>query len=394
MEMTKRKPKIAIVLDDLSVGGIPVACISLLKALSEESEITLILATDKGELTSKIPDRVEVKIIPSERVSSTFRRLLREKKYWKYFWTAIRYYWHSKFTKKWIKASTLIAKEKPLLLEDYFDCAIAYHGMNISQMNKTLYQIKAKKKLAWIHGDHPFTKSDKKDAERVYQKFDYIFCVSDATRKQFLSDFSTLVEKAVIYYNHFDIEEIKKKSQEAKDIEFLSQQINLVTVGRISPEKGQDMIPKVLKILLKKNFNLHWYILGDGADRERIEDIIKKENLEENISLLGNKINPYPYMRACDFYVQPSYTEGYPLAILETAILQNVIIATDVGGAREHLKNGEDILFAQPNPESIAQKIELAINDKGLQEKIKNNLKERDFSNKNELKKLFEVFDK
>jgi glycosyltransferase involved in cell wall biosynthesis len=385
------RAKIAIILDDLDVGGIPVSCISFLKVVSKYADVTLVVANDKGCFMNKVPEAVSVRVCPGGNASAVFRRLRKEKKYGKFLSCAIRYAFWGKIARRWIKASNVLAKEKGWLLDEEFDCAIAYHGMNIFQMNKTLFQIKAKKKIAWIQGDHPFEKVHKKDAKNTYESFDHIFAVSEEMKRRFLLDFPSVAQKTSVYYPHSPVDEIIEKSNVPLEEEFDKEKLCLVTVGRVSPEKGQDMIPAVLSILLKKGFRLQWYIVGDGADRSRIESLVKEANLEESVTFLGSKTNPYPYMRACDLYVQPSYTEGYSLTIFETAILHKPIVATDVGGARELLKNEEAILFVDPTPESIAAGIERMLSEEGLQEKIVANLQNRDFANLQELEKLMAV---
>ena len=394
MDMIKDKPKIAIVLDEMSVGGIPVSCISFLKELCLHSKVTMFLCNTQGEFTDQIPTSAKIEAHPFSSLSSVVKELLREKRLFSALSLAFNVGLCGKIGKHWVKSTTRLCKAMGKISDEEFDCVIAYHGMNIRQLTRTLYQFNAKKKIAWIHGDHPFLGKHRKDAERVYQEFDHIFCVSEETKKRFVKDFPSVKEKTRVYYNHLPVSEIVEKANIPIGEVFAKDKTCLLTVGRISPEKGQDMIPRVMKILLNKNLNVHWYIVGDGADRERIEKLVEQENLREYITLLGNKTNPYPYMKSCDVYVQPSYTEGYALTIFETALFEKPIIATDVGGARELLKDGEDILFVQPTADSIANGIERMLLEEGLKEKILNNLRGRDFSNAQEIEKIMNVIEK
>lgn len=379
-----KKPKIALVLDELSVGGIPVACIAFLQKAVERFDITLILAMGEGEFVNKIPQGVRVEVCPHEKAKHVFKNLGVCKR----LSLALRYGWWGKVRKRWVRAAMALGAKKRPLFEEEFDIAIAYHGMNIGHLTRTLFQLRAKKMVAWIHGDHPFEGMHKKDVEKTYAMFDCIYCVSGETKRRFDKDFPSLTEKTVVYYNHSNIDEILQKAQQEVQESFTNG-INLVTVGRVSAEKGQDMIPKVLAMLLEKGYDVHWYIVGDGADRDRVERLVAEAGVGPHLTWLGSKVNPYPYMRMCDVYVQPSYTEGCCLTVAEAAVLGCVIVATDVGGTSERLKDGEEAVFTLPTPEAIAAGIERVLTDKALQEKMQENLRQRDFSNGQELEKLF-----
>lgn len=381
------KPRIAITLDEMSVGGIPVACISFLEALKERADITMILESDKGAFTEKIPEGIKVVVKPNESISTTFKALLKKRKFFKCALSAVKYFCYSRMG-RWIKASAIVNDCKELLLDDEFDCAIAYHGMNAYQMNRALGRLKAKKYLTWIHGDHAFNVKDFPDAEWLYQHFDRIYCVSEVTRGRFLEDFPSLSDKTDIYYVHMPVGEIIEKSKSEPLPDFFKDRINIVTVGRVSSEKGQDLVPSATKLLIERGINVHWYLVGDGDDRARIEKLIDEEGMSDHITLLGNKTNPYPYMLACDLYVQPSYTEGFGITIFEAAILGKPVVATDVGGANELLRDSEELLFVQPTPNDIANGIERILTDEPLREHIQKNISKRDFSNRDEVEKI------
>lgn len=110
--------------------------------------------------------------------------------------------------------------------------------------------------------------------------------------------------------------------------------------------------------------------------------------MSETIILHGNAINPYPYIKAADIYVQPSYTEGYCLTILEAAILGKPIVATKVGGTWEHFIDGEDILLCQPTPEAIFDKVKDLATNEQFRRQIGINASLHDWSNISELHKL------
>ena len=382
-------PKIVILLDEMGIGGIPVACLSFLENLKDKAEVTMILEKDTGVFTDKIPEGVRVIVKPSEGIKEAIARLVKRKKYVSAALSAVKYKLYS-LTGRWIRASAVANCAKGVLLDEEFDMAIAYHGMSASQMNRTLYQIKAKKKITWIQGDHSFVEKDKRDALWVYKQFDHIFCVSESTKKRFLSDFPTVGDMTSVYYMHLLVADIVAKA-DAEQVSFADGYTSIVTVGRVSSEKGQDLIPNAAKLLLERGYKIRWYIVGDGDDRARIEGLIDEAGVRDAVIMLGNKTNPYPYIKACDVYVQPSYTEGYGLTIFEAAILGRSIVATGVGGATEKLCDGEEAIFVSADAKSIADGIERLLTDEDLGAKLKENIAKRDFSNKEEIAKILDI---
>ena len=148
-------------------------------------------------------------------------------------------------------------------------------------------------------------------------------------------------------------------------------------------------------ILKKQDFNFKWYFVGDGADRLRIERLIAENNLEKYVVITGLKENPYPFIKHCDIYVQPSYEESYGLTILEAQILGRIIISTKTVGGVDIIHDGIDGLLADIDAESIAKKIYSINQDSTLQETIYTNLAKMDCSKdyqrfKDDWKKLLE----
>ena len=137
--------------------------------------------------------------------------------------------------------------------------------------------------------------------------------------------------------------------------------IRILTVGRLSEEKGQDIVPDILKKLKSAGYNVRWYLLGGGNLEINIKQKIEELNLQNDLILLGKKINPYPYYQECDVYVQTSRHEGFCITVAEAKIFNLPIVATDVVGIRDQLKNKNE-LVVQRNIESIYQGIITMIN--------------------------------
>lgn len=377
--------RIAFVNTDMNVGGIPKASIPLLCELVKRHEVTLILTNGGGDVLSEVPDGVEIKMLPCPNFKTQLIEALRHGRILATVKSLISY----TRANNWIDSlyARICLKKR---LSASFDLAIAYFGMNAKCVITTLECIQASKRVAFMHGEHPFKKDELNVIEKYYMRFDRLFSVSNAFRLYYINDFPACEHIFDVFYNIMDVKSIKEKAEKPLlDNSFSDKsKRHMVTVGRISPEKGQIMIPEVADKLLSVNNDFVWHIIGDGADFEKLKGLINDKGLQNNVILHGNAINPYPYIKAADIYVQPSYTEGYCLTIREAAILGRPIIATKVGGAWELFKDGHDIILCSPSIESIFEKISMLIADKKLCDSIGYQASTHDWSNLSEIHKL------
>ena len=382
--------KVAIVIAEMSIGGIPKACVDFANQLKDYCNVVLLMKQNDGSMMSGLSKEISVKLIKTPAFKSTIEKLKKEKKYLKIITYALEYIFLTKFSNRWVKANELTARTYGRCEEDEYDCVITYHGMSISQLLTSLYGVKAAKKIAWIHGDHPFEGIHKKDVNFVYRKFDKIFCVSPSVCVRFLKDFPELGNIVESYKNLLLPQQIQKLSEETVTEKIDSKVVNIATVGRVSKEKGQEMIPSVIKMLQDRGVKVFWYIVGDGDDLDRIKEISCEYGVADSICFVGSKSNPYPYMKMCDIYVQPSYTEGYCLTVCEAAILGKPIVLTEIAAA-EILENGKTAIVVKPNINSITDGIEKLIFQPEIKRNLIKNLAELDLSNSQEIDKLLRI---
>ena len=137
--------------------------------------------------------------------------------------------------------------------------------------------------------------------------------------------------------------------------------------------------------------NIKWYLIGYGQDEQLIKDKIKEEGMEEHVIMLGKKDNPYPYIKACDYYVQPSRYEGKAVTVREAQILEKLVIITRYATSSSQLDEGIDGVIVPMDSEGCAQGIVDFISNTELQEKIKDYLKNKDYSNSSEVEKIYEL---
>lgn len=247
------------------------------------------------------------------------------------------------------------------LNEDDFDIAIAY-----AEARSTYYvadKINSKKKYCWIHTDHKKAKFNLKYDEKYYKKFDQAICVSKHLRDNTCDTYPFL--KCDTIYNIVPVENIKLMSKEKINDEFFLKDSDniLLSIGRLSEEKGFDIAIKAAKMLKDDQINFKWYIIGDGNQKRKIQRLIKKYNLSECVILLGFKSNPYYYLNNCTLYVQPSRYEGFSTTVMESIVLSKKIVLTNVSGAEEQKELYDGIIVCNISANDIYKSIKEAISN-------------------------------
>jgi glycosyltransferase involved in cell wall biosynthesis len=185
--------------------------------------------------------------------------------------------------------------------------------------------------------------------------------VSDSCRQNFELSFPYFKEKLVTYNNVISPAFIRSQANEGATFIRHSKSKKILTVGRISPEKGQTVAIDALKILKDKGYDVIWFFVGDGKDRIVCEEKAVQMGLKDNAIFLGALTNPYGYMRDCDVYVQPSRYEGYCVTILEALCFSAPIVATNFTSVNEQLKDRENGLIVGMSARNIAEGIEKAL---------------------------------
>lgn len=382
------RKKIAILLPWLKMGGTNKVAIRFMEELVQFCDVTLILSQNVGELLGEVPRGVQIitdKMIPFREMFVKDIKSFRVG----YVIRDLNYYLRVKTGRDNIDNYRYIVERHPYIVKDVFDCAISYHGQSPERLLNLIYRIHSRKKAVWIHGEMSFPEDQCRRMEKYYRKMDQYFFVSKPTKDAFIQKINIDPTKTTVYYNRLNGKEIIEKSQEVMEDIFPEETVNLLTVGRVSPEKGQDMIPKIVRDLNDKGYAVRWYIIGDGPNLNKLKELIKNANVSDEVVLLGVKNNPYPYMKACDIYIQPSYTEGYSTTICEAGILGKAIIGTKPsGGIRDQIENGESGLIVEATVEGLEQGIIRLLEEPLLRKKFEQNILKKDFEGKGEIKKF------
>jgi len=198
------------------------------------------------------------------------------------------------------------------------------------------------------------------------------------------------IKKEVIY-NYIDKDVIIKRAEEKQQIEFSKNDLNFLTVARLVQQKGIDRLIEVHKKLIKEGFNHNFYVIGDGEQKEKLQELIKKYEIEDTFYLLGKKENPYPYIKNADYFCLLSYFEGYGMVIEEAKILDKPIIITDTA-AREAVENYKQARIVENTEQGIYKQLKEII-----QNKEKHNFyneEEKNYNNSEIIKTVIELLEK
>ena len=267
-----------------------------------------------------------------------------------------------------------------------YDAAIGF--LEKSSLYFVADLVKADKKIGFIHNDYNKLGLDKSFDQIYFNKFNKIVTVSKECVSVLKQEFPLQKDKFCLMHNIVSGELIHKMANEK--INFISQNA-IVSVGRLHPQKGFDIAIEAAKILKEKNINFCWYVIGEGQERQKLEQLIANYNLQENFKLLGLKQNPYPYIKHATIYAQTSLYEGKSIAIDEAMILHTPIVVTNFSTAKDQIIDNYNGLIAEMNPESIVNAILKYFEDKNFTQKIGNNLQQNNYTTHHEIELFYKL---
>ena len=396
------KPRIFIAMHYMEIGGAETALVGLLNALDPARvDVDLFLYDHRGEMMQFIPEWVN--LLPQIPKYSVLERPIVELVKRGFWGIAAARLWAKWLSQKAYKRSGSTLENNggldkmskcttPLLPKINqsvtYDLAISF----LTPHRIVAEKVKAKKKIAWIHTDYTRVWVDAEDELKVWQKYDYVASISGDVTNTFLQVFPSLAPKIVEIENILSPTFVRKRAElQNVDKEIRHEgTITLLSVGRFSDAKNYDNVPDICKRLINETkLNIKWYIIGYGGDEALIRKKIKEAGMEEHVILLGKRSNPYPYIKACDIYVQPSRYEGKSVTVREAQMLCKPVVVTNYPTAPSQIRSGIDGVIVPMDNEGCAHGLAEVICDKPLQERIIAHLKTHDYGNESEVEKIY-----
>jgi glycosyltransferase involved in cell wall biosynthesis len=365
-----RKKKILFMLSKMNVGGVEKAFLGMLTAIpASDYDIHLALLGKNGGYLNAVPNYVTIHEVscfsrnkrfimdpPQTIIKSCIKKFnfceaLIHLILAIYFKLTSNRYWFYQY----------IMRKEPMLPGEY-DMAVAYPGP--SQMidwyvNK---RVNAKARCSWIHFDILKFGIDRGMTKKLYKNFKKIFVVSQTGKAIFDKTFPEFVDKTEVFLNIVSPHQVIEQSNQSCGFTDDFDGKRILTVGRISPEKGQTVAIEALRLLCDTGCNVKWYFVGDGVSRRDCERLAARLGVADKVVFLGTQTNPYPYMAQCDVYMQPSRREGYCITLAEARCFGAPIVATDFTGAAEQLSTRANGIIVGMDAASIADGISKAIN--------------------------------
>lgn len=271
-----------------------------------------------------------------------------------------------------------------------FDVVIDFSGYAMF-WSELLLASNAKRKLIYLHSDMKMDMERKVNGVRphytnlkgvmsLYPYYDKLVSVSEVTKQENIKKIATrkTINKFNASMNTVNLDRIYNSINEDNDIfmkngervivreqdkqitsvPFHKNDYKVMTMGRLSPEKGFDNLIKAFSGIVEANPNARLYILGDGPLKHQLNKLIESLNLSEHVFLMGQKRNPFNIMKDCELFVLPSYYEGQSMVLLEALTVGIDILASDIPANQYVLDYGKYGMLSFNDSESLQASIQ------------------------------------
>lgn len=371
--------KVLFVVHTLQMGGAEKVLLNLLKNINKEKyDITVLALVNDGIYIEELK---KIKGIKYKWVFQAFFKETRgnkEAKYhklsnkvmsmiWKWYIRKMKYFPKSVY-RKGVK-------------KDKYDIEIAFLEGKVSKVVANSSNPDSQK-IAWIHTDiHnvsgiPIFRNEKEE-KKTYDRFNKIVCVSNDVKEQFIKK-TGISDKLYVQVNPIDSTDILEKANEELPEEYRTDKTVVISVGRLVKEKGYDRLLEVHKKLLDEGYEHEVWLVGEGREREGLEEYIEQHHLEKSVKLVGYSSNPYCYVKRADVFVCSSRIEGLSSAVLEATILEKPIVSTTCPGARDILgENKQAAILVENSTEGIYEGLKEMLQSKEIREEYKKKIKKR-----------------
>lgn len=334
--------KVLFFIDTLGYGGAEKVLMNLINNLNKNKyDITLMTIFDYGVNKRYLPNNIKYRYI--------FKKVFRGNVlFFKLFSPKYLY-------KKYIN--------------DKYDIVISYLEGNTTRiLSGCPYE--DTKKVAWVHVEmdekawiYPYR--NKKECIDCYKKFDKIVGVSGDVVNSFKKHIGNW-ENLSVKYNSIDTDYIRQKSIIEDDVEFTNDVTNVISVGRLIEQKAYTRLLRIHKRLLDNGLKHNLYIVGEGHQKQILQNYIDENNLGDTAHLLGLKKNPWRYVSKSDLFVCSSLKEGFSTAVTEALVLGVPVITTLCSGMKEMLNNGEFGVIVDNDEDALFEGMYKILSDKDM----------------------------
>ena len=397
--------RILIVSHAMEIGGAERALLGLLESIdTAKVSVDLFLLRHEGELLGLIPEYINLLpeipaytvlarpmtqtikeghfLLSAARLVGKIRAKQYDKKH-NLTQSGVAIEYSHKYTKRFMP---------PIQPDVEYDLAISFLTTHYFVAEK----VRAKKKIAWIHTDYSTVQVDVASELKMWGAYDSIASISDNVTQTFLSVFPELKEKIVLIENILPRVLIEQQSAafSAEQEMPADGSIRLLSIGRFSDAKNFDNVPDICRRILKKGVDVKWYLVGYGGDEPLIRQKIAEAGMESHVIILGKKENPYPYIKACDLYVQPSRYEGKAVTVREAQMLCKPVVITRYATSASQLEEGVDGVIVPMDNEGCAAGIAQLLKNPERMKQLAAACAQRDYTNAQEVEKIYRIIER
>ena len=370
--------KVLIVADSLKTGGLEKTLIDLCNNLDYgKYSVDLYLFSDGRDLLPELnkkvnllPDSPYFSTVFNSAIGSSIKTLLKQNQFTLAFYRVLR------FLKARLKMQGLsnfdwrFQKKTMLEIDDEYDIAIGFAEGSACYFVADC--VNAKVKNLWIHTDIKQINTNKKLDIMAFKKANNICTVSQNSKNSLIEYYPEFAEKIKVFTlpSLFNFEKLVELSKEENEMD--KNTTAILSVGRLVELKGFHLCVNPCKRLIEEGYNIKWYIVGEGPQREELENLISKNALEENFILLGNKANPYTYINSAELCVQMSSYEGLGLVVYEEKLFKKPVIISNIPAFLEMIEDHKNGLVIKRTEEEISKAVKELLDNKELLTKLGN----------------------
>lgn len=370
--------EILIVSDSLATGGLEKTLIDLCNVIDyTKYNVDLYLFSDGRDLVPQLnnnvnllPDSPYFSTVFNQPIFKAVKSLIKEKKIGLAFYRIFRFLKARLGLKGLSKIDWHFQKKTMLRLDKKYDVAIGFAEGSAGYY--VVDCIDAKVKNVWIHTDIKQIISNRALDIMAFTKADNICTVSQNSKNSLVELYPEFENKIKVFTlpSLFDFDHIEKLACEPNEMDNSANCI--VSVGRLVELKGFHLCVEPCKRLVDEGYNVKWYVCGDGPQRPELENIIKQYNIENNFILLGNKENPYTYIKSSSICVQPSSYEGLGMVVFEEKLFKKPVVVSNIPAFLEMIADGKNGLVINRDSESIYKAVKQLLDNSEMLKELGN----------------------
>lgn len=388
------KKKVLFINYSLHSGGIEKSLVTLLSLFDYDSyDVDLQLFANEGMFLNRVPSKVNLlpPLFPAEyklNIRQAFPKLIAKghplTAVCRFLVTiaGLRGTMGERLANMWNIERRFVRFNK-----NEYDAVIAF--MEGQPIYYAVTKVKSRVKIGFIHGDYTAMGLSKIYDYDFIRRLDALCTVSESCKTALDQTFPEFKNKFHVIYNIISASFMRGMASEKADFEDDFSGLRVLSIARLSHQKGLDIALPAIAELKRTGLKFKWYIIGIGPEEENLKSFIKELQIEDYVKFLGERANPYPYLKTCDIYMQPSRFEGKSIAVDEAMVMCRPILLTNFSTAADQITSGENGLIVSMTSEGVADGLKDLLLNPERREAFTNALSKCDYTNENEINKLY-----